>query len=113
MARSYKKHPGWKLRSPFMKNYANRRIRRRLIDIDEDWIDPVLGNRGFRKHHCSWDISDAKHIWHGGWEEYRKWRIEYNIAQDTSPSLWRKPTSPADWDEDDWYCDWIREYVSK
>lgn len=56
MSRSKRKTPGWKDRSPFMKNIANRRIRRKSIDYD------MANGSNYKKETCSWDISDWKFL---------------------------------------------------
>ncbi len=54
MARTYKK--AWvKDRNPFMKNYANRIVRRERSDIPD--------GKQYRKFFCSWSISDWSWEW--------------------------------------------------
>lgn len=58
MSRSYKKNPWVCDRDPFMKNYANRRVRRKKIDWDGE---DEVGNHGwYKKVTCPWDICDWK-----------------------------------------------------
>ena len=57
MARSYKKTPGWCDRNPFMKRYANKRIRqlhRRGGEIPD-------GGR-YKRLTCSYDICDWRFL---------------------------------------------------
>lgn len=56
MSRSKRKTPGWKDRNTFMKNYANRRIRRKPIDYD------MSSGGNYRKETSPWDISDWKFL---------------------------------------------------
>ena len=52
MSRSYKRYPGYSDSNPFMKNYANRRIRRLPVDVD------IADGCSYRKLNCSYDICD-------------------------------------------------------
>lgn len=54
MSRTLKKLPGFKDRNPFMKNYANRRLRR--VSVDET---PKSG-KSYRMHTNPYCISDYK-----------------------------------------------------
>jgi len=56
MARSRKKTPGWCDRSPWWKNYANRRLRR---------LPPEAIPNGcrYKRHTCSYHICDFKHLY--------------------------------------------------
>lgn len=54
MSRSRKKIAGFKDRNTFMKNYANRRIRR--ISVDEE----IPNGKKYRLYTESWDICDWK-----------------------------------------------------
>lgn len=58
MSRSYKKTPGFKDRNPYMKNYANRVVRR--IPIDKE----VGDYKTYIKYNCSWDICDWKDLFY-------------------------------------------------
>ena len=55
MSRSYKKHPWVCDRNPFMKNYANRRLRRIAPEYDI-----IAGGNWYQKYSCSWNICDFK-----------------------------------------------------
>lgn len=86
MSRSVKKTAGYCDRNPFMKNYANRKIRRIPIEIEEDWVDPIpyKGN-GYRRNMCSYDICDFKWHYFGGFEEF--YQRELRLA--TELAYWR------------------------
>lgn len=73
MSRSRKKNWFVKDRNPFMKNYANRRLRRIKIVVndlelgyDDDSYGEIVGektnlpldNKSYKKYTCSYDISD-------------------------------------------------------
>lgn len=74
MSRSYKKHPGFYDRNPFMKAKANEKVRH--------YRDLSNGN-AYRKITDPWDIHDHKqHIWTRsdliGWQsifgqQFKKW----------------------------------------
>ncbi len=57
MSRSRKKHPSWVDRNPFMKNYANRRLRRKPVSIE------FADGGSYKKFTCSYDISDYRCVW--------------------------------------------------
>lgn len=67
MSRSYKKNPWVCDRNPFMKNYANRRLRRKPIDL-EDGVDP--SRSAYKKFSCPWDICDWKCKYPESFEKY-------------------------------------------
>lgn len=56
MSKTYKKVPGFVDRNPFMKNYANRRLRK--VKLTKTFVD----GSAYKKHTCSWDISDWSFI---------------------------------------------------
>ena len=56
MSRSFKKTPGWTDRDPWMKNYANRRIRRKPVEFE------IADGGSYRKLTCPWDICDWKFL---------------------------------------------------
>ncbi len=58
MSRSRKKVPGWVDRNPFMKNYANRRLRRKPLDYE------IANGNAYRKEQCSYDICDHKWLYY-------------------------------------------------
>jgi hypothetical protein len=58
MSRSTKKVFGFKDSNPFMKTYANRRLRRIKIK------DTLADGTSYRKYTCPWDISDWKYIYY-------------------------------------------------
>jgi hypothetical protein len=91
MARSYKKVPGYLDRNPFMKNYANRIIRR----MREKDFDLLPDGMSYKKYtHLTWSICDYKNLvwhpfyelfnpdrkipnggyWHAYWEDDEQWR---------------------------------------
>lgn len=54
MSRSYKKHPGGgDSNNKLMKNYANRKLRRKPLTEDEN-----LQYKSYRKNFQSWNIKD-------------------------------------------------------
>lgn len=55
MSRSYKTVMGYCDRNPFMKRYANRRVRH---------INSIPSGGAYRKVTCSWNICDWTWIWH-------------------------------------------------
>lgn len=54
MARSRKKHPWVCDRNPWMKNYANRRIRRIKTHIE------IADGGSYRRYTCPWNICDRR-----------------------------------------------------
>jgi hypothetical protein len=56
MSRSYRKVYGHCDRNPFMKNLANRRVRR--VDVNTT----VPNGRAYKKFSCSYDICDFRSI---------------------------------------------------
>ena len=77
ISRSYKRTPrcGDK-KDKYLKNYANRRLRRYPID------KPPLNNCTYKKYNCSWDICDYETV-ATSFEEYweRLIRNWYNWGQ--------------------------------
>ena len=69
MSRSYKRYPGYSDSNPFMKRYANRRLRRLPVDVE------IAGGCSYRKHTCSYDICDWR------WFEYTETLQAYLIAK--------------------------------
>ena len=56
MSRSYKKTPrSGDTKDKFFKRYANRRLRRRKLDID-------LQHKSYKKDFCSYDICDYETV---------------------------------------------------
>jgi hypothetical protein len=71
MSRSYKKYAGYKDRSPWYKNYANRRLRR--IPVTEE---PIGDHKSYRKYSNPWDICDF--AWHYySFEEFREQELKW------------------------------------
>lgn len=68
MSRSYKKHPWYKDRSPYMKNQANRKVRR--------YKGENLNHKSYRKLFQSWDICDYKFDGYGKEEIKKRWRAK-------------------------------------
>lgn len=68
MSRSYKKNPWVCDRNPFMKNYANRRLRRHHIDIDG--ADETGDYAWYKRVTCPWDICDWKWQLESTFEKY-------------------------------------------
>ena len=78
MSRSYKKTPrSGDTKDKFFKQYANRRLRRKKLDID-------LQHKSYRKDFCSYDICDYETVgtsfeefwrdrvkWWHSWRRYR------------------------------------------
>ena len=69
MSRSRKRYAGYADRNPFMKNYANRRLRRLPVD------HVIANGKSYRKYACSYDICDFK------WFEYVDTLQAYLIAK--------------------------------
>ncbi len=63
MSRSWKKTYGFCDRDPFMKKYANKKIRNQKIGLDEDWIEPICSGGSYRKNFCSYNICDYRFIY--------------------------------------------------
>lgn len=83
MSRSYQKNPWVNDRNPFMKNYANRRVRRispyANIHADGNW---------YRRYTCPYDICD--------W----KWKVGTFEQYHSHPYTWKKATTRGeDWAE--------------
>ena len=70
MSRSYKKTPrGGDTKDKFFKRYANRRLRRRKLDID-------LQHKSYKKDFCSWNICDYESVgtsFENFWRDRVKW----------------------------------------
>lgn len=66
MSRSYKKTPGYYDRNPFMKNYANRRVRKKPVDFD------LADGNAYRRLTCPWDICDYKNPFFGTDDELKR-----------------------------------------
>lgn len=110
MSRSRKKNPWVCDRNPWMKNYANRRVRRTKPRLDnlEDWISPIPEYRGYARYTCPWDICDWK--WTYGTE------AEYVEHQRRFQEEWimKYPnTRRADETEADWRREWRKYYSGK
>lgn len=58
MSRSFKKTAGGKDRNPYMKNYANRVVRRMSTDEEAPQY------KGYRKINNPWDICDYKFLYY-------------------------------------------------
>lgn len=73
MSRSYKKYAGNVDRNPYMKNYANRKLRGIKGDV-------TLFGKGteYKRLTCSWDICDWKFIYHSNEEIIRIANNEYD-----------------------------------
>ncbi len=70
MSRSYKKNVGHVDLNPFMKNYANRRLRRKSVDED------IPSGASYKKNSSPWDICDWRCIYFEGYNEYREWEVK-------------------------------------
>ena len=70
MSRSYKKTPrSGDTKDKFFKRYANRRLRRRKLDID-------LQHKSYKKDFCSYDICDYESVgtsFENFWRDRVKW----------------------------------------
>jgi hypothetical protein len=82
MSRSRKKVPGWVDRNPWAKNYANRRLRRIEIKLNEDneLTNEVVPNfRKFKKYSETWNIRDWRSCLHSNaaMEEYLNRCVEW------------------------------------
>ncbi len=62
MSRSYNKVAGFKDCDRFMKKYANRRLRRIPIDI-EDEFEPVGDYNSYRKYTNPWNLCDWTYLY--------------------------------------------------
>lgn len=67
MSRSVRKTMGYCDRSPFMKNQANRKIRRLSVE------DMIANGSEYKKHFCSWDICDFRCV------SYTKQQVRRNM----------------------------------
>lgn len=74
MSRSFKKTRGYKDRNPFMKNYANRRIRRKSVNYD------IANGKAYRKESCSYNICDFYWLHYAGKHRFfvlcKKWELK-------------------------------------
>lgn len=70
MSRSYKKTPrSGDTKDKFFKRYANRRLRRKKLDID-------LQHKSYKKDFCSYDICDYESVgtsFENFWRDRVKW----------------------------------------
>lgn len=73
MSRTYKKVLGYKDRNPFMKNYANRRLRRLSVEKTH------ANGKAYKKHTCSYDICDWSWFYFNDRDliENAKWEHEH------------------------------------
>jgi len=65
MSRSYKKYPYCGPKDKQMKKFANRKVRRRLKNLNN-----IYNYKAYKKVFESWDICDQKN--YSTWEDY--WR---------------------------------------
>jgi len=80
MSRSYKKHAWICDRDPFMKNYANRRLRRKSP------FDDVFANGNwYRRATCPYDICDFKWQLESSFERYVQQAERDNIRWGIKP----------------------------
>lgn len=96
MSRSYKKNVWVCDRNPFMKNYANRRLRRKSS------FDDVFADRGwYKKTSCPWDICDWKFKCPHSFEQYvieqensmRRWGFKVAQSRKELQREWYKAMS--------------------
>lgn len=100
MSRSYKRTPRCGDRKDkFLKNYANRRIRRLPID------EPPLNNKAYRKAFCSWEICDYDEVG-TSFEEYWERLVKYW-------NMWRGKFGEPFPDRDEAYKEYCRWYLRK
>jgi hypothetical protein len=64
MSRSKKKTPGWKDQCTWAKIYANRRLRRILIDLENPENNINLTHKSYKKFSCRWLICDWRCLEH-------------------------------------------------
>ena len=77
MSRSFKKTLGWKDRNPYMKNYANRVVRRMSTDEEAPQY------KTYRRINNPWDICDYKFLY------YNKRQVqEYYNKHDAEAVYW-------------------------
>jgi hypothetical protein len=86
MARTYKKTLGFCDRNPWMKRYADRRLR--CVSLEKT----LACGRAYARYTCPWDICDWKHLYwteaefrrdrHRFWQnaQSRGWEPECNMA---------------------------------
>lgn len=87
MSRSYKKTAGWCDRNPFMKNYANRKVRQISV-----WKDIDADNSWYKRYTCPWDICDYKSLYWSdneikAWNE--SWLKKYGWGDDMTTPMYR------------------------
>lgn len=90
MSRSYKKTPrSGDTKDKFFKRYANRRLRRRKLDID-------LQHKSYKKDFCSYDICDYETVgtsfeefWRDRVKWWHKWRQYRNEPFPTREEAWK------------------------
>ena len=90
MSRSYKKTPrNGDTKDKFFKRYANRRLRRKKLDID-------LHHKSYKKDSCSYDICDYEIIgvsfeefWQNRVRMWRLWQFRYNDPFPTREQAWK------------------------
>ena len=90
MSRSYKKTPrSGDTKDKFFKRYANRRLRRRKLDID-------LQHKSYKKDFCSYDICDYETVgtsfenfWRDRVKWWHAWRKYYNEPFPTREEAWK------------------------
>lgn len=58
MSRSRKKVGGWVDRNPYMKAYANRRVRRKSVNTE------IANGSSYKKMTCSYSICDWRFTFH-------------------------------------------------
>lgn len=96
MSRSYKKTPrSGDTKDKFFKRYANRRLRRKKLDID-------LQHKSYKKDFCSYDICDYETVG-TSFEEFWRDRVKwwYMRGQYRNESF---PTREETWKEyNHWY----------
>ena len=103
MSRSHKKHFCCKDRNPYMKRYANRRVRQAL---NRDF-DLELQHSDYRKFFRSWEICDWR--FYETWEDYWESTVaSYNKLLSWFPDL--KQEFP---DKDKTYREWCKFYYNK
>lgn len=99
MSRSYKKNPWVCDRNPFMKNYANRRLRRQHIDIDG--ADESGGHAWYKRVTCPYDICDWKYKYPESLEHYiqeqenelRRWGPKMALSRKELKQEWFRAMS--------------------
>ena len=90
MSRSYKKTPrSGDTKDKFFKRYANRRLRRRKLDID-------LQHKSYKKDFCSYDICDYETVgtsfenfWRDRVKWWHSWRRYHNEPFPIREEAWK------------------------